>query len=485
MKKALRVVLGLFIVLMLIIVIKTLTFRSMQVDFAPVTSPVFGMESVENLSGAITYPTISYEVDLPVDTLAFRAFHRFLEESYPFIHASLKKEVFAEFSLLYTWQGKNPELKPVILMAHMDVVPAPDEERWEHPPFSGVYDGTYVWGRGAIDDKGRLIATLEAVERLVKEGFVPQRTIYLAFGHDEEILGHRGARVIANTLEERGVEAEFVLDEGLSIIRGIVPMIDKPVASIGLSEKGYMSVTLTVEMEGGHSSYPEKETSVTVLNHALYKINHRPMKARITGPVKDFFRYTGPEMPFLPRAVFANLWLFNGVVKKIYTATNTGNAVMRTISSPTMVTAGVKDNVIPTKAEAVVNFRILPGETSHNVIQHLHKVISDDRVKISAFPDIQEPSPISSVDNYGFKTIHTTIRQVFPEVMLSPMLAIGQTDSRHYTEVSNNIYRFIPISLSREDLARIHGLNERISKENFTNAIGFFYQLIKNTDDNL
>ena len=187
---------------------------------------------------------------LPIDTLAFLGFHQFLSEAYPLIHSDLKKEVFSEFSLLYTWEGKNPDQKPIILMAHMDVVPAPDEERWEQPPYSGANDGTFIWGRGAIDDKGLMIATLEAVEKLLGEKFVPDRTIYLAFGHDEEILGN-GARVIANTLKERGVEAEFILDEGLSITKGIVPMINIPVASIGISEKGYMSVALTVEMDGG------------------------------------------------------------------------------------------------------------------------------------------------------------------------------------------------------------------------------------------
>jgi len=481
MKKVLRILTGLLIVLMLIIILKTITSRSVQINVEPVNLPSFGIEIVENLSKALTYPTISYEMELPIDTLAFRGFHQFLEEAYPLIHANLKKEVFSEFSILFTWQGKNPELKPVILMAHMDVVPAPDKERWEHPPFSGANDGTFIWGRGAIDDKGRLIATLEAVERLIKENYEPERTIYLAFGHDEEISGMKGAHVMANTLAKRGIEAEFVLDEGLSITNGLVPMISKPVASVGVSEKGYMSVKLTVEMEGGHSSYPEKETAVTLLNQALYKINNNPMKAHISGPVKDFIRYTGPEMPFLPRAVFANLWLFEGVIIKIYEGSNTGNAVVRTISAPTILTAGVKDNVIPTKAEAVVNFRILPGETSGDVFHHLKKVIFDERVKISVIDSIQEPSPVSPTNSTGFEIIHKTIKQLFPEVVLNPMLAIGQTDSRHYTGVSNNIYRFAPISFYREDLARMHGLNERISIENFTKATGFFYQLIKNT----
>ena len=281
---------------------------------------------------------------------------------------------------------------------------------------------------------------------------------------------------------KEGVEAEFILDEGLSITKGIVPMINIPVASIGISEKGYMSVALTVEMDGGHSSYPEKETAITVLNEALHNIINKQMKAGISGPVKEFLSYTGPEMPFLPRAIFANQWLFKRLILKIYEGSNAGNASIRTTTAPTILKAGVKDNMVPTKAEAVVNFRIIPGETSDDVLKHLEKVMSDNRVKINVLGNIEEPSPVSPINSSSFEIIHTTIKQVFPEVMVNPMMALGATDSRHYVAVSKNIYKFIPVLLAQEDLARIHGLNERISIEDFTKAMGFYYQLIKNLD---
>ncbi len=482
MKKLLRALLVLIIVLLLVIIIKTITFRSVQIEVEPVTPPVFGMESVENLSKAITYPTISHDIDLPIDTLAFISFHQFLANAYPLIHFNLKKEVFSEFSLLYTWEGRNPELKPVILMAHMDVVPAGETDRWEKPPFSGENDGTFIWGRGTLDDKGPMIAILEAVERLIAEDYMPERTTYLAFGHDEEIYGYKGARVIANTLKERGVKAEFILDEGLVITSGIAPMISKPLATIGISDKGYLSVALTVEMEGGHSSTPEKESAITVLNEALHNIINKQMKTDISGPVKDFIRYTGPEMPFLPRAIFANQWLFKGLIVKLYTSSNAGNASIRTTTAPTIINAGIKENMVPTKAEAVVNFRIIPGETSDDVIQHMHRAISDGRVKISIVGHAEEPSPVSPLNSLGFELIQTTIKQVYPEAIVTPMVVVGQTDSRHYADVSRDIYRFVPVTYTQEDLARVHGLNERISIEDFKKAIGFYYQLIKNTD---
>lgn len=480
MKKLLLALLGLFIVLLLVIIIKTLTFRSVQIEVEPVTPPGFRLESTANLSKAVSCPTISHDMDLPIDSMAFGQFHQFLAEAYPTIHSNLKKEVFSEFSLLYTWQGRNPGMKPVILMAHMDVVPAGETGSWEKPPFSGENDGTFVWGRGALDDKSSMVAILEAVEHLLSEGFIPERTLLLAFGHDEEISGFRGARVIASTLEQRGVEAEFILDEGLNISKGIVPMIDKPVASIGISEKGYLTLTLTVEMAGGHSSYPAKESAITTLNEALHRIINKPMKADIIGPIKDFLRYTGPEVHFLPRIIFANQWLFKGLTLNIYQGTNTGNAAVRTTTAPTVIHAGIKDNMVPTKAEAVVNFRIVPGETTEGVIQHVRKVISDDRVKVTMTGQNQEPSPVSPINSFGFEIIHKSVKQVFPEVMVNPMLVLGASDSRHYAGVSGNIYRFAPVSLEQADLARIHGLNERIGIADFKRAIGFYYQMVKN-----
>ena len=417
MKKFFRILLALFIVLILIVIIKTITYRSLQIEVESVTPPFIGMESLTHLSKGISFPTISHDVDLPIDTISFLGFHQFLAEAYPLVHSNLKKEVFSEFSLLYTWEGKNPGSKPMILMAHMDVVPAGETNRWEKPPFSGENDGTFVWGRGTLDDKGSLIAILESVEKLISEKFIPEQTIYLAFGHDEEILG-KGARNIANTLKERGVEAEFILDEGLSITKGIVPMINIPVASIGISEKGYLSVSLTVEMEGGHSSYPSKESAVTVLNKAIYNIVNNQMKSGISAPVKEFLRYTGPEMPFLPKIIFANQWLFKGLILKIYEGSNAGSASIRTTTAPTIIKAGVKDNMVPTKAEAVVNFRIIPGETSEDVMKHLEMIISDERVKITALNNFQEVSPVSPTNSAGFEIIHTTIKQVFQKLWL-------------------------------------------------------------------
>ncbi len=480
MKKTIRLLLRLVVVLLILIIIKTVLFSSLQVKPESASLPVLGNESAGNLSKAITFPTISLGINSPVDTLAFMGLHQFISEAYPLIHSKLKKETISDFSLLYTWQGENPALKPVILLAHMDVVPADDADSWTQPPFSGANDGTYIWGRGTLDDKGEMIMILEAVEKLLKENYRLERTIYLAFGHDEEISGLKGAQVIASTLKSRGVQAEYVLDEGYAVTLGLVPMVKKPVALIGTSEKGTVSVNLTVELPGGHSAYPKKETAITVLTKALNKIVDHQMKAKISKPIDDFIRYIGPEMPFYAKAIFANKWLFKPVILNIYQGSNTSDALVRTTTAPTIINAGSKDNVIPSKAEAVVNFRILPGETSSDVTEHLRNVISDDRVIISPLEGTKEPAPVSPVDGLGFKTLLKTIRQVYPEAIIAPTMMLVASDSRKYIELTRNIYNFAPIVVTAEDLARTHGLNERIKIEDFNQGINFYYQLIKN-----
>ncbi len=480
MNRILRLLIWLIMMLLIIIIIKTLLFRSLQEQTEKVTISIFGNESVDHLSGAVKFPTISYSTESPVDTAAFSGYLNFITKTYPLITDRLSREIFNNFSLLYTWKGKDPSLKPVILMAHFDVVPPGDTASWDKKPFSGENDGKYIWGRGTLDNKAAMISILEAVEKLLLEGYEPERTIYLSFGHDEEIGGSRGAGTIAKTLKDRGVEAEFVLDEGMAITVGMVPMMKKPIALIGTSEKGYLSVKLTVEMAGGHSSTPEKESAIIVLNKAVYDLVNKQMKARITGPVNDFIRYIGPEMPFYAKALFANTWLFKGILLNIYKGSGSGNALVRTTIAPTIIHAGIKDNVIPTRAEAVVNFRILPGETSSDVLIHIEKVINDKRVKISPMREgISEPAPVSPSDVPGFLNIFTALRQVYPEAAVAPTMNLASSDSRLFTGLTKNIYRFAPIVLNSEDMTRIHGLNERTGIEAFKRGIGFYYQLIK------
>jgi carboxypeptidase PM20D1 len=484
MKKILRFLLWLLILLLIVILIKTLTFNSLQADPGNPENPSLNTESIEKLSQAVSFPTISYTYESPVDTTAFSGYLDFITGAYPLVHSKLVKEVFNKFSLLYYWQGKDTSLKPVILMAHHDVVAPGDTALWEKPPFSGEIEGRYIWGRGTLDDKNSMISILEAAEILLSQGFEPERGIYFAFGHDEEIGGNRGAEAIAEFLKKGGTEAEYILDEGLAVTVGMVPMIRKPVALIGTSEKGYLSVKLTVELPGGHSSTPEKESAVIVLNRAVNNLVKRQMKARISGPVRDFIRYVGPEMPFYAKAVFANRWLFNNLILKVYSGTGSGNALIRTTTAPTILSAGIKDNIVPAKAEAVVNFRILPGETSSDVMAHLEKVIGDKRVIISQLNEgFSEPAPVSPADVPAFRILLATVRMVYPEAVVAPSMMLASSDSKHYRQISKNIYRFAPIIVNPEDMVRIHGINERNRTEDFRRGISFYYNLIRNSNN--
>jgi len=466
--------------LIIILIINTLTFKSHQVKSEPIENPIFNDQGISHLSRAVTFPTISYSPESSIDTTVFNDYLKFISETYPLVNTRLTKEVFNNFSLLYKWQGKNSSLKPVILLAHFDVVSPGDTNQWEKGPFSGENDGTYIWGRGTLDDKAGMISILESVEHLLSESFEPERTCYLSFGHDEEIHGTRGARIIAASLKNLGVEAEFILDEGNAIFKGLIPLVKKPVALVGTSEKGYVSVKLTIEMAGGHSSLPEKESALIVLNKSFNKLVENQMKARITGPFGEIIEYIGPELPLFSKVMFANSWLFKRFILRIYENVGLGNALIRTTTAPTIIQGGIKDNVIPTKAEAVFNFRILPGETTDDVMNHIQRIVKDQRIKTTLISDERrDPPPASPVNTFGFTNILTAFGQVYPEAILSPTVMVASSDSKHFLEISKNIYRFAPLMITSEDITRFHGINERIKIEDFNRGIQFYYQLIK------
>lgn len=482
MKKILRFLLLGVSVLGIILIYNALQLKSSQPQVAAVAHFEVGQKSLDNLSKAIQFPTISFENKEDFDSIPFLNFISFLEETYPLADSLLKKETVNKYSLLYEWKGKNPTLKPLILMGHIDVVPIEEstKNQWQQPPFSGAIKDNFIWGRGAIDDKINVIGTLEAVEKLLNEGYQPQRTIYLAFGHDEEIGGRKGAVEIVNLLKERKVEAEMVIDEGGVIMEGKVPGIAPPVALIGTAEKGFVTLELVVNIAGGHSSMPEKETTIDILSAAIVKLRKNQFPTRIAPPVKDFMNTVGAEMPFAQKVIFANLWLFEPLVLNLYTETNTGNAMVRTTTTFTIFNSGFKDNVIPSEGKAKINFRILQGETTKTVIDRVIQIIDDGRITVKIGSNFNtEPSPVSEINTPAFEVLTKTIKQKFPEVVITPYLVIGGTDSRFYKEISKNVYRFIPI----KNPIGFHGIDERIDIPSYKNAINFYYQLIKNVNE--
>jgi carboxypeptidase PM20D1 len=472
-------------VLASVLLVRTLRFTSKQVQVEPAGAVAVDTDAVAGrLAQALRFQTVSYADAKQFRGEEFTAFHKFLEASFPLAHSKLTKEVVGDYSLLYTWKGREDGLGPILLLSHQDVVPVEPgtEGTWTQPPFEGRIQDGFIWGRGALDDKVGVLGLLEAVELLLAQGFQPRRTIYLAFGHDEEVGGRGGAMRIAALLQSRGVRPEYILDEGSAITDGILPGVKSPVALIGVAEKGSVSLELSVEGEGGHSSSPPAHTAIGILSAAISRLEENQMPASSLGVIGRTFDYVGPEMPFGKRIVFANLWLFRPLVERQLTAAPSTNAAVRTTTAATMISGGVKENVLPGRASAVVNFRILPGDSVQSVIEHAVRAINDGRVKVSRYGEMaNEPSAVSGTDSTGYLVLQRSIREEFRGVLVAPSQVIGATDSRHYAALSNSIYRFAPFTVSAEDLKRIHGTNERISVESYAQSVGFYYQLIKNS----
>ena len=487
MKKIILALLLCVVVLFTVILVKTFSFSSKQVEVEPIGDIAIDTQRVaQNLSRAIQYKTISSQDPSKFDAAPFIAFHKFLEEAFPRTHSQLKKEVINKYSLLYTWKGSDENLKPIVLMAHFDVVPVSygSGGDWTYPPFSGKIADGFIWGRGSLDDKGCLLALMEAVEASLAGGFRPRRTIYLAFGHDEEIGGSNGAAYIAESLKSRNVKAELVLDEGALIAMGLVPGVTPPVSLIGIAEKGYMTLVLTVEQAGGHSAMPPPQSAVGILSTAIHNLQNNPFPAKMEGPGMQMFDYVGPEMPFGMKLLFANRWLFSPLIKSELEKTNSMNASIRTTIAPTIFNAGTKENVLPQKATAMVNFRLFPGDSVEYVIDHVKKAIDDPRVMVTpSSHHPQEASAVSDINQKGYQMVQQTIREVFPQSIVAPYLVVAGTDTKHYEDISDSIYRFVPMKFTSDDLGRIHGTNERLGINNLEEMIKFYIQLIRNSNN--
>jgi len=458
--------------------------KQLQVDKAPALA-IDENAAAQRLGAALRFMTISDYKDADANAAEFDKLHAHLQASFPRLHAALKRESVNGKALLYTWQGSDPGAAPVLWMAHQDVVPiAPGTEKsWHEQPFGGAVHDGFIWGRGAWDDKGNLYAQMEAIEMLLAAGFQPRRTIYLAYGADEEVGGKRGAAHTAQLLKSRGVKFDYVLDEGLMIVHGMVPGLEPGAAMVGMAEKGYASYKLELETAPGHSSMPPQETAIGMMSRALSALEANQMPVRMEGLPQQSFETMAPEMTGMNRVALSNFWLFRPMLERMLTKTPSVNALMRTTTALTIVHAGVKDNVLPGTASATVNFRLLPGDTLASVEQHMHKVIGNDRIRISPDGDFNtEASRVARLDGAPYAALNRTIRQVFPDVIVAPGLMIGATDSRYFDGMSDSVLKFGPVRARPEDLPRFHGTNERMSVKGYADMIRFYHQLLKNSD---
>ena len=484
MKKVLLFLLGIVVLFVIYLLAQTFTFKSNQIEVGRIEDISAPENAIGRFQDALKIKTISFEDASDFDSVEFQKFNELLIRNYPNVHSTLEHKVFSGFSHLYKWTGSDESLNPIVLMAHLDVVPIASPDKWSIDPFLGSIKDDKIWGRGTIDDKFSVIAILESVEMLLQEGYEPSRTIYLSFGHDEEVGGELGAAKIAEYLAEEGVEAEYVLDEGYAITQQLIPGVEMDVALIGIAEKGSTTIEFTVNLEGGHSSQPSKETAIDVLAGAIARLKSNPLEATLSEPMLEFMDHLGPEMGFVNKMAFANRGVFKNLIIGIYeNASGAGNALVRTTTSPTIFTAGVKENVIPAEARAVVNFRIIPGQTAEEVMAHARNVIDDERVKANFYGFNTNPSKVSSSDSPGYRAINKTIKQVFENTLTTPGLVIAATDSRHFGPVSENIYRFVPFHINERNINSFHGIDEHISVEDYLNAIQFYRQLILNSNE--
>lgn len=458
---------------------------SKQPRAVPPTVPAFApMEAAQRLGQAVRFQTVSID-GAPSPNAELLHLQEYLQRTFPLVHSTLSRENIADLSLLYKWEGSDVTARPILLLAHQDVVPVEpgSEAKWEYPPFSGEVQKGFIWGRGTLDDKSSVLAILEAVEWLLSQGHRPARTIYIAFGHDEEKASSGGAFQVAEALRSRGVRLEMTLDEGLSVTQGLMPGLSREVALIGMSEKGYANLEIEAVGQGGHASMPPKQTPIGLLSHAMVRLEDNTMPQSIRPPVSDMFEWLAPEMSFPLRLVLTNQWLFSPVLRSQLSAKDSTRAMLQTTQAPTMLFGSPKSNVLPQSVKVVVNYRIRPGDTSETLLAHVRKVVADDRLKVQLQPgSVTEPSPVSEVSAPMFSTVTKTILSLFPDAVVAPGLMLGASDSRHFTQVSDSVYRFAPFVVSAEDLPRFHGNNERIKVSDYLRMIRFYAQLIRNVD---
>jgi carboxypeptidase PM20D1 len=483
--------------LVAVLLIRTAQFSSRR-DSGPVAAGApldVDLDRVAgHLAGAIRFATVSRAGAGAAELQPFLDLHEYLRSTFPLAAERLRWEPIKPASLLITWEGTDPALEPLLLAAHLDVVPAvggetatDEDASWRERAFRGDDDGTYLWGRGTLDDKASVLGILEATEALLKGGHAPRRTILLAFGADEEIGGRDGARAIAAELLARDRRLACVLDEGSEVLVGIVPGLSAPVAAVGIAEKGYLDMALSVEAEGGHSSIPPANTAIGILGRAIARLEDHPMPARLDGVAWRTLEMLGPELPFAPRLALANRWLFGPLITRQLGASTAMNSSIRTTLAVTLIRGGTKDNVLPRAATAIANVRVLPGDTGRGVLDHVRRAVADPRVKVAfadsrVYPEVLEASRVSPVDSAAFAAIRRAIRQTFPDVLIVPSLVTAGTDARNYERLTDRIYRFLPIRLGPDDLGRFHGVGERIRREDYAEAIRFYYRFIKEFD---
>ncbi|MBR9826016.1 MAG: M20/M25/M40 family metallo-hydrolase [Alphaproteobacteria bacterium] len=434
-----------------------------------------------DVSQAIQFPTVSVPGAPRANWEVFEEFRAFLQARFPLMHDQLNPVDLGDGQLLFTWPGTNPDLDPVVFLAHQDVVPVEPgtEDQWSYPPYDGEIADGFVWGRGTLDMKGHLITLMHAVERHLENGSEPERTVYIALGPDEEV-GGIGARRAARYLDERGERAWFALDEGgLTILDS--PLTGAPAAMIGVAEKGYMTVTVTARARGGHSSTPPRETAISLLARAITAIEENPFEHSLDGgPTRAMLAATAPQLDGIAGFAAANNGLFGPLIQGQLMEQDAARALLGTTIAPTVIEGGVKDNVLPQQAEALINLRLHPRDTIESALAHLRGAVAHlEGVTVEADQWASEAPPVADMEGAAWDLIAGAAAAHAPDgAPVVPFMVTGATDVRAFANTADNLYRYSSARAEMGDAARIHGDDERIRVDDLDEMASFFYTVI-------
>lgn len=465
------------VVLIAVILIRTLRFvPEKQSASVPEAIQVDGDKATRDLAEMIKCKTISHRNSDEDDESEFLKFEKLLPELFPKVFATCSFEKVGNRGLLIRWQGKSPDA-PSVFMSHYDVVSV-EAADWQKPAFDGILEDGFLWGRGTLDTKGTLNGILQAAELLISQGFVPNNDVYFAFGGNEEVSGD-GSYGIVQLFKQRGITPGLVLDEGGAVCTGVFPGVKKPIALIGTGEKGQLNIQYTVKGGGGHSSSPKANSPIIRLSRACLNVEKSSFKYTLSSPTAQLFNTAGRHSNFLYRMIFANQWIFGGVLG-IYSKLAGGefNAIVRTTTAFTQMSGSKGQNVIPAVATMVSNHRIIPGENVESVVAHVIKAVNDENVKVSVINGV-DPSVISRTDCEAYERVRSTVAETWQDTIVTPYLMVAGSDSRHWGEISDKVYRFSAMALSKEERGMIHGNDERIPVETIVRTVEFFARIMK------
>ena len=471
------IILGLIALFLLVLVLRALSFTPKTEVLTEAEEISFDKEkATDALAQLVRCKTISYNDPAMEDDAEFRKLIDLLPTLYPRIFEICSVRELPDRALLLRWPGKKDNA-PSVMMAHYDVVPV-NEESWEKPPFAGIIEDGILWGRGTLDTKATLNGILSAANYLISTGFVPENDLYFAFSGGEEVNG-MGAVNIVNYFVKLGIQPALVVDEGGAVVENVFPGVKEPCGLIGIAEKGMMNVCYTVHSGGGHASAPPAKTPITTLAKACRNIIDNPFKMHLTKPAAEMFDTLGRRSTFLYKLIFSNLWLFKPVLDLICKSSGGEmNALVRTTTAFTMMEGSNARNVIPAEAKLVSNMRLNPADSVESATAYLKKVVGDESVEITVLESFQ-PSPISETGCESWDKVASAVAETWLGCVVSPYLMVQCSDSRHYRDLSNHVYRFSAMDLTSEERKTIHGNNERIRLESIAKAVEFYIRLMK------